>query len=258
MVKKSYRKSYKKKVVKPVYKKRWFWFLILIIIFILSLLYLIIFSPLFEVKEILILGNEKISSEEILEVATKEINSTIFSFDSKSIFFISSKRLSDSLTKEFPKIGNLEIKRLIPNSIEIEVKERKPIAVWCNKECFFLDKEGVIFETAERPFGFVVIQEEKEALISDNVLSEKYLSFVLEFWKDVKDLVEIIGFRIVKLNIEVITKDNYFIKTITEESASLQAQKLRLAFQEKIPAEKRALLDYIDLRFEDRVYFKYR
>ena len=57
---------------------------------------------------------------------------------------------------------------------------------------------------------------------------------------------------------EVQTSQNFLIYFNPKEDIEKQVQKLILTFENEIPQEKRENLDYIDLRFGDKVYYKYK
>ena len=177
---KKYRKPYRVKKKKPIFRNRFFWLGILIFVVIVGIFYLICFSSFFQIKEIKISGNsafapasaeatagkeasadkQKVSIEDIRNVIEKEVEQKFLFFPSKSIFLINLKEINEMVLEKFPQLAKINLKRSFPDTMLIEIEERKPVAIFCQKTTthpphppaeagpyyFFIDGEGIIFE----------------------------------------------------------------------------------------------------------------
>lgn len=118
-------------------------FLTLLILSGLSFLaYFLCTSPSFGVAQILVEGNSKYTTDEIIQ------KSGIV--NSKNIFLTSSSKSKKSL-KELPYINDVKIVKKLPNTVDIVVTERvlKYFAYDKDKNTYYrLDNEGVILEQA--------------------------------------------------------------------------------------------------------------
>lgn len=242
MKKKRYRKPYKKKPIKPFYKKKWFWSLVSTIFFLASFGYILFLSPLFQIQEVIVLGSDK---EEMLNEAKGDLL--------KSIFLVNLSETRGNLIDKFPEIKRVTTKRILPDKVEIIIEERSPLAVWCYNDCYFIDKDGVIFGQPEEPFKLAIIRGGRD---SKSPLSKEEATFILELWQEIKETVNIKEVYVKENEIDLITNEKWIIKTISSEKSSLQAEKLRLVLNEKISEQKRKELEYIDLRFENSVYYR--
>ena len=134
---KKYKKSFrtkKKKSVFRIFKKKLFWLALLFFIVLSGLTYFFIFSSVFQVKNIAVLGTEKTSSEEIRSIVLD---------NTKNIFLADLKKINIMLLERYPEIANISIKRNIPDALLVQIEERKPVAVFSkNEEYFFIDKEA--------------------------------------------------------------------------------------------------------------------
>ncbi len=73
-------------------------------------------SPIFNIEKITVKGNEKVDSDTIISLSGIQMETNIF----RSV-----KTNAKEKIKENPYIENVEIERILPNSIEISVEERK-------------------------------------------------------------------------------------------------------------------------------------
>ena len=240
---KRYKKSFrtkKKKSVFRIFKKKFFWLALLFFIILSGLTYLFIFSSVFQVKNITILGNEKTSAEEIR---------IIISNNTKNIFLADLEKIDIMLLEKYPQIANVSIKRNLPNALLVEIEERKPVAViFKNEEYFFIDKEAVIFEKIlERGSEMLVIKSEEE------FIGKEQLSQILKINSALRDDLKILiqEIQVVsekRVNIEVLEGWNIYFNL--EKDLDLQIEEFSILLKEKISLENRENLEYIDLRFE--------
>ena len=116
-------------------------FIISLIILVACLIFLMT-TPKFYITNIEIEGNKKNSEETYLSLTKIELNTT-------NIFSISKKSITKNL-KENSYVENVEIKRKLPGTLQITIKERE-IAYQAkyNDKYIYLDKQGYILEISE-------------------------------------------------------------------------------------------------------------
>ncbi len=259
--KKSFRKSYRKKPIIPFYKKKGFWIIITLPVLILTIGYFLIFSRFFWINDIRLSGNENTSREDILELIDNEISVSFIFFKSRTIFLTSTSEITKKIISEFPEIKFVEVRRSFPDALTVIVRERMPVAIWCRDthDCFFIDNQGVIFEKTLRSSGLVVIEGgDTEVSLSEKPLSSEDISILIEIWRELKDVVKLSRFRVNNPDINIRTTEGWDILFTFREPVSVQTERLILAMDDRIPVENRSMLEYIDARFENRIYFKYR
>lgn len=106
----------------------------------IALFYLLFHLTTFDVKDIVVTGNEKYTKQEIISQSGIKINENVFSqyFTKKDITL-----------ESLPYIKNIVLKISFPDTLEIEVEERKTVYLAFDKEknkYFRIDKEGYILE----------------------------------------------------------------------------------------------------------------
>lgn len=260
-----FRKPYQVKQKKHFFKNLIFWLAILIIIIISGVSYLILFFDFFQIKNIKISGNERITTSDLEKEIYQKTIKNFLRLSSKSIFLTSLGRIEESLLKNFPLIDEIKSKRKFPDSLIFEIRERKPVANFCfDSDCFFIDKKGIIFEKSEENFtGFIKIKNSEQKPISslgEKVINEKILEFILNTDNKLKEelKINIIEFDLLsqeRLNVK--TEESWEIYFDLKGDLDWQTEKLTLVLENEIPPEKRGDLEYVDLRFT-RVYYKYK
>lgn len=159
--KKSAPKKITKTDAKNNKKKSFFKWLIKWTILISALIAAIIFfmmSPLFNIVEINITGNSKISKETIISLSEIKIGDNIYKNNKKEV---------RNKIKQNAYIESVNIKRIIPNKLEITVKERTATYMLEYANSFaYINNQGYILEISDTPLdipiikGYTTVQEE--------------------------------------------------------------------------------------------------
>ena len=257
-----YRKAHKIKKKKSIFQSRFFWIFLLALIFLGTAFYFIIFYQYFQVKEFRISGNNKINSQDIETLVKEKTGQRLLFFQTKSIFFVSAKNITQSLLKKYPIIEQASLKKEYPATLIIEIEERSPVAVFCQEDCFFIDKNGVIFDWGPREYDLVIEAQNKEdSCLGKNIIAQDKLNSILEIRDKLKTNLNINPAKfLIKENdrIDVKTAEGWDIYFDLRNPIDWQLTKLSLVLEKEIPPEKRGDLEYIDLRFGNFAPFKYR
>jgi len=238
-----YKKSYrtrKKRSVFVIFKNKFFWLGCLVSVILGGLIYLFIFSSVFQIKNISVLGTEKTSAEEIR---------IIVSNNAKNIFLADLQEIDRILLEKYPQIANIDIKRDLPDVLLIQIEERKPVAVISkNQEYFFVDKEAVIFEKiSEKPSEMLIIKSEKDLVQKEELNQVLKINSVLR--SDLKIPIKEILIKSEK-RIDVETMEGWNIYFNPKKDLDWQLEEFGILLKEKISLENRENLEYVDLRFK--------
>ena len=138
-------------------------------------------SPVFNVKEIQVVGNEVVSSETVVSLSELKTGENIFRF-------LSSDAINKIKTNAY--IENVKIHRNIPNVIQIEVIERKhEFSMDFLGKYAYINKQGYILEINEDSKQKIIIQGMKtkeEQVTVGNRLEE----YDLERLEDVMKIIQ--------------------------------------------------------------------
>lgn len=233
-----------------------------------------LFLPFFQVREISFFGLRHLSQEKL----SAEVRQTLsgrrwFFVPNRNIFVLSKTATAQKLYETYPRISVVVVKKIFPHNIEVSIVERAKNAIWCAggeeapsaSACFFIDEDGALFQEApflrgnallrffdERAFGRVGVGV--AALTAEQ--RKTLQRFSEEFFNT-------LGLKITHVTIT----DGPVFKLFTDEGWSIlinmqvdmqrAIDNLRLAFNRTLQ-DRRKELEYIDLRFEDKLYYKYK
>jgi cell division septal protein FtsQ len=280
----SYRKKHLKgkiskiKPRKSIFRKIWFWILLISVLFFCSVLYFLVFSEKFQVENIFVFGNEKTESQDLLELVAKNsnielLNLYFWQLDSKSIFLASSKKINQQVLKDFPKIESAKLKKVFPKTLQLYIIERIPVGIYCenlddeNQQCFFVDKNGVVFENvyyghnieSENRQMFIVRQDTEKGpvYLGQSTVEQNIILTLLKIDSILSEnfqinLKEALITNPLRLNIKTNEGWEIYFNLDTEYNINSQITKLGFLLKDEIPKENRKILKYIDLRFKDR------
>ena len=151
---------------------------------ILGLVYFLIFSPYFKIKNITVKGTEKISQDEILNLTNQVLSGSYLKIiPQNSLIFFPEQKLKELLKEKIPSIKEVKIIKKIPFSLTIEIKEREKVIVYCGEmKCFYLDEDGFAFEEAPEIYGGLNLtlkdNSKREVKIKEVAINKDLISFL--------------------------------------------------------------------------------
>ena len=160
-------------------------------------------SPVFNIETITVKGNEKVDSDTIIGLSGIQLGSNIF----RSV----SSNIKDNI-KENPYIENVKVERILPNSIEILVEERKvDYQIKIIDGYVGIDYQGYILETFANDQKVLFIEgletDQNDLLNGTRVWKEdiEHLNVFSKIVNNAKSL------DLYKLITKIIYKDNEYI-----------------------------------------------
>ncbi|MEK9184957.1 MAG: hypothetical protein AAB866_02205 [Patescibacteria group bacterium] len=243
-------KNVKKKRLKLIAKVSFVLFLLIIIVggFSYSLK-----SPILRIKNIEVIGNVSVSSKEIVDFVKSELTGNyFFLFPKNNSLLYPRSFIHNSILSSFIQLDNIDVRLKNLNTLEINVSERKPYVLWCagelmdTNECYFMDKSGLIFAKAPSFSGNVFIQYYGKKYSEENQ------------FKEIDSFVQAIQ-KLDILVIAVSVKDNGDFEIVSKTGKIIFNNKKSyddiLTNLIAILKEKKNI-NYIDLRYGNKVYFK--
>lgn len=161
MTKKQAKIIRKKKRIKKVIKT-----LLLLAIIIGGICFALI-SPIFNIEDIKVNGNEQINADTIVSLSQLQVGQNIFKFYKEKV-------INDIKTNAY--VENVKIKRKIPNKIEITIEERKQdYNVEFLNGYAYINNQGYILEISEQKLDLPVIKgisTPQEQIVEGNRLND--------------------------------------------------------------------------------------
>lgn len=229
------------------------------------LLYAIVLAPFFQVQEVWVQGNAEVSEYAVKSVVLDRLWEQVLFLPTSSIFLIDEKSIKHDLLEAIPELEAARIQRNFPSALTVAVRERNRAAVWCQESyCVAIDSSGIAFQRTEPLAEDIVIRGAEQPLnLKEEVVEKDILDAVLYFAKEVKrrSLVAdgALSFEIIPdSQIQAHTGEGWSVIFTNTQDLSWQIAKLQTVLENKIPFEKRKKLEYIDVRFGNQAYFKYR
>ncbi len=242
--------------------------------------------PTLNIDNIIVVGNKVVETEMIKEVAEKELaGKYFFVFPKTNIFLYSKNNIEKELHNKFNRLKNITFAIKNRKILEVSVTERVALYTWCGvvpptkidtvpenntdiSNCYFLDNEGYIFEEAPYFSGQVYFKFYGKGEFGSNFLPDIFQKLTL-----LKKTLEDIGLKAVAIykeengdvrmffsnkntsvGPEIIFKaDSDFQKVAENLEAALTTEPLQSNLKNKYSS-----LLYIDLRFGNKVYYKFR
>ncbi|MPZ85759.1 MAG: FtsQ-type POTRA domain-containing protein [Actinophytocola sp.] len=127
------------------------WIALLIVLSVLGLTYVIVFTSLFGVRTVEVLGVEDIKPDAVREAAAIEPDTPMVQLDTDEV----ARRVA-----ELPRVFEVSVSRSFPSTVEIHVTERSPVAVRPDTDGVHLvDRTGADYATVQaRPPGLPVLK----------------------------------------------------------------------------------------------------
>ncbi|MEO8065283.1 MAG: FtsQ-type POTRA domain-containing protein [Candidatus Doudnabacteria bacterium] len=229
-----------------------------------AIIYYLCISSTFVVTNVSVSGNVQISSQAIADVISQAGQSRLMLIR-KNIFFLLTKgRVNKLLTQALPTIKEVTgYRRIWPNSIAIEIKERVPgFVIESNGKYFLVDEDGTVVSQIDTPGSKLVVNDQlTEAFASGEVLANsKLAAFVLSMTRQwngkISTPITQIKFPGKKsTDVQFISSEGWSVMFDTTRSVVTQLNNLSVLLNKQIAPKDRPRLAYIDLRLAKWAYY---
>ncbi|RJQ14050.1 FtsQ-type POTRA domain-containing protein [Candidatus Parcubacteria bacterium] len=224
--------------------------------------YIALFSDWFNISNIVLSGHEQLGTEDLLSAINNYLDKKVLLFVSgKNSIFFSEEKLADFITKSFPVISNVSVKKEFPDKISVVFKERRPVLLVCSNaqnKCFYSDAEGVIYQDAPYSQGSLVVpvnvsQDLHEGL---SLFSKNLVTGVISFRDSINERLNAQVQR-VEFGESLVFKtyEGWEVRVDKDLDFNQRFEDLDLLLKTQVK-ENRSKLDYIDLTIPKRAYYK--
>ena len=234
------------------------------------------YLPSFNVRSVRVQGAESVAAADIAAYADSLIHPPGRSlFSPSNIFLYHPDAIASAIVARFPPIQSAKVDRpaLLANDVSVTISERTPFALWCDggassTPCYEMDKDGFVFapedgnEHLDSTYTFsggLRAASGTSAIIGSTFAPGHFqgiLAFLL-FLAD--DGFAPQGASVVSdTDFSVPLPRGYYLKASFGENAEDLAKNLQLILTSDALKGKEDQLLYVDLRFGDRVYYKFK
>lgn len=229
-------------------------FLFVIGLLLAGLIYLLIFSGAFEIKQVEVEGYS--FPDTINEIVKEQTDQNIIT---KNILFFSSRNLKEVLLGD-PKIKDLSVSKVLPSKLRIKITETKSAIIWSSAGDKFLvsDRGDVMGAANEENLPVIYDAANIKTKAGERVASPTFTRFIL----GINDGFEAAtGSKITKItlfdimsDVHILSSDGWTVYLNAEKKYEDQLKDLSRVLAEVKKTQKK--IQYIDLRLDNRVFYK--
>ena len=243
------------------------------VLFFGTLFYTAFFSTFFLTGDPRITGMNEISEDVLRGFIDRELSRKYLRiFPRQNFFLVQPQDLEERLRLEYPLLAFASVTRVFPNSLSVEVTERKKIILWYSgDECYLIDEEGVAHDSTRAllpenmPYVLSITDmSQRQVALGEKVFDADYGVFAIQtnelfpaqLGLGLEPRYTTVSRFADELRIKTDEGWEAYFGTGIPIEASLSM--LKLLMEKELPKEQRLKLAYIDLRAENRAYYAFR
>ena len=244
----------------------------LFIVVVVGIGYALFYTPWFKVNTLTLEGLVDSHQDQVRQMFDQSLNHKILGIPiGRDIFFVRSGSLAADLTSQLPFIQSVSIQKDYFHTLKIIASERQAEGVWCFSsssfttppDCRYFDHNGVTFGQAIQSSGVLLLNVDdmrsQPSSVSLAMVDPRFLKAI----QTVAPLLASQDVKIKNINIplgtytefDILTNAGYVIKFSLDSDIQNQVEIFRIFRTEKM-MDGTLHPQYIDLRFDGRVYFK--
>lgn len=215
-------------------------------------------------------GAELLDAQEVGAQVEKNLSSDSFQlFSRRNVFLYPQARIERELRSVFPRIHTVTLSRdsFLSQTLAVSVVERKPYATWCTHgsytNCYVMDVDGFVYakKTTETPSSTYIF---RGGLSEDSPVGQTFLLGRLERMTELLAYLAQNGFA--AEGVEIMNDQDFeapllrgpVLRISFDTDPSSLVKNLSLALESDALRDKFMALEYIDLRFGNKVFFKFK
>ncbi len=242
------------------YRRQAYFFIFLIAAYFVfvAAVWIVIYSPLFRIKDIEIVGNKNVSSNDVMTMIRADIyrGSLIKRILGMGNILIWPGNFSENILKFYPELKSASVqKNYLKKKVKIIVEEKQPFGVWCFQRtqtntddtqtstetisfqsilnpyesassCFWFDSDGIIFKRAIEAEGNLIISvndySQKNVGLNRKILPNRFVSDIFSIFRAVSQSgLSVKEMRLNDLSLEEMEVDTYDGPSVDSPAESL-------------------------------------
>jgi len=225
--------------------------------------------PAWQITEISFSGFERVLPADVEAKIQEDLRGTLLLLLPRSSYFLFDSAASEEkILKDFPRLESVQISKEFPSKISVVAKEREFWAIYCAGEsgrCGYSDKTGFVYEEAPVSTGSLILavfrdtgaveipsQPLEQALVEKFILFSELLKN--ETGEEVESFILSGG---LDDEFRARVRSGFFLYVKRDDDFAKVVKTLKI-FLEKEIGEKKRSLEYVDLRFGNKIFYKSR
>ena len=235
------------------------------IILVIFVVYLVVYSDLLKIRDISVSGTNIINPEEIKDIVKEDLKQNYFLIiPENNLLFLNKEKIATDISHKFS-VNKLEIKRGW-QKLKITLEEKVSSLIIYNSHNFYLsDSDGTITkeitgdEINKYLNTYPVLNIAKEQInIGDQVTNAKAINYLIDLDKNLRsDKFGVKGYESRGVDeITFVASENWRVYFDVGSNVTSSIDNLLTILKQKVPDKNK--LNYIDLRFGDKVFLCFR
>ena len=237
-----------------------------------ALIWVLFFNAYFTINNVIVKGAELIDEHKIYSIIDAQLQKKrLFFLNQRNIFALSKRQVKNEIFQNF-NVADLRVNKDLPRTLTVSFTEKTPAAVWSeNDRYYYIDVDFTVLAEVEslalNAQQFIVLKNEiDQPLIRLSGLTKKvslnktYLLFCLALTQETKagetaiDGIFLINEQEKTIRMHITDGPQVYFNV--ENDLKKQLEKLNILRTEKFSPNDLKKLNYIDLRFGDKIYYK--
>lgn len=230
---------------------------------------------IFTIGDISVQGAQDVRPELVRAFVSKQLHDgQLHIFDPNNELWYPRGRIEAQTLKEFPRLSSvsLHLSAWTYPALVVTVSERQPDAIWCSgaltdssvpAQCYYMDASGVIFAPADA-FAEYTIFAGGNISASSSPITQVYLPGKYAQTQALITALSKAGFDTHTFTVTsdtdftILTATGLEIKASFDQSPDTVVNNLQAALSADSLKGKQADLQYVDLRFSGRAYYRFK
>lgn len=239
-----------------------------VLVIIAGLIIFLFYIPSLRITKVAIAGLGSVDEKNLRAEVLAALDSRRFLVLPRDhLLFFPKNEVEELLNHKF-RVRTFELSKDFPSSISIQINARETWAVWCpasgRVDCLLLDKDGLGFEKA-RDFAGTAVLKIIDAR-DDDFLGKKILEHdkLIKLQEMISDIPGKAGDELSTINIKasgetylLYLRSGWYLLIDEDIDPRTALENLTIVLKSEIK-EKKNDLEYIDLRFRDKVFYKFK
>lgn len=220
--------------------------------------------PQLQIKEVRFFGLEALVEKELADAVWEKLQGEyLFLLPRGSTVLASRGAIEKELQEAFPRIRNIAVQKSFPNALEISVEERELFGILCGEsQCAYIDTSGFAYETAPDSTGALILKiksDRDEITVGSQAIEPVLMERFGLLGEELKKIgLEAIGYEISQKNprdIRAKIDEGFDIIFNRDDDFQNVFRVLKAVLEEEIK-DRKLQIEYIDLRFGNKVFYK--
>ena len=249
-----------------------FFYRLSLLAFCAAVIYVMFFSRYLEILKIDVQGTVKTDAQALITLIKQQISGKYLNLIPKNnLLLLSKDKIVNQIMEDFKLIEKLKIRKIFPNALEVTVQERTlAMVLKSNQNALEVDTQGLAFAEADLSANHLGEQEviifinegDKEIEKNQKVLEADKVSYLLKMREQLKENLgleiekEIKTPQFISGDLRVKTIEGWMIFFDMNITLQKELNMLKVVLDEKVGGENRSNLEYVDLRTDNKVYYK--